>query len=116
MVINKKRVTLGIVFILLVVIVATTVFSGGSNGLFETAVVERGNVVQVVSITGRVKAAESADLAFEKTGTVARILVDIGDSVYRGETLVTLSNADISAQLAQAQANVKVLTKSCSNG
>ncbi len=68
--------------------------------------VRRGTVIQEVSVTGRVKSAANVDLAFERTGKVAKIYVKVGDSVVPGQTLISLINNDLLAQLAQAQASV----------
>jgi HlyD family secretion protein len=74
--------------------------------VYSTVIVQRGNVIQEVSVTGMVKPAENVDLAFEKSGKISYVNVQVGDMVTAGETLVTQSNADISAQLDQAKASV----------
>jgi multidrug resistance efflux pump len=45
-------------------------------------------------------------LSFEKSGTVSDILVETGDIVSPGALLVSLSNADIRADILEAKANV----------
>ncbi len=72
----------------------------------ETITAERGMIVQEVSVTGTVKPSQSVDLAFEKTGKVARVNAEVGDKVFAGQVLVTLVNGDIAAQLDQAKAAV----------
>ncbi len=72
---------------------------------FVTA--EKGTIIQEVNVTGTLKAAETADLSFERSGKVASIDVKIGDRVTRGQNLIELTNADLLAQLTQAEANVK---------
>ncbi len=81
-------------------------FSRGQSK-FELFTVQRGTITQEVSITGKVKPSASVDLAFEKSGRVARATVDVGSRVVVGQTLIELENADLLAQLAQAQAHVK---------
>lgn len=61
-----------------------------------------------IDTTGTVKAAESVDLSFETSGLIAHVSVDVGSHVTRGQTLATLSGADLSAALAQARANLAV--------
>jgi len=46
-------------------------FSQEAPATYETITAERGELIQEVSVTGRVKAVESADLAFETSGRVA---------------------------------------------
>jgi len=101
------------------VIVLLTVIIGGSIGGFiylrrgaalqyDFIIAQRGNLIQEVSLTGRVKAAESVALAFEKTGKVAQVFVKVGDTVSQGMMLIRLDNTELLAQLAQAEANVKI--------
>ncbi len=64
---------------------------------YETITAEKQNVVQKVSVTGKVKPAQALDLAFEQAGKVATVKVKVGDSVKSGDVLATLSSADILA-------------------
>ena len=73
----------------------------------DFAVVARGTVSQVVSVTGKVTPASDVQLSFDKGGRIAYVYHDVGERVYEGTALVTLENGDIVAQLAQARANVK---------
>lgn len=73
---------------------------------YEQVDVTRGDIVQLVSVTGKVKPADSVELAFERSGKVAAISVKVGDRVTAGQRLASLSNADLVAQLAQAQASL----------
>ena len=73
----------------------------------EYITAEKGELVQEVSVIGRVKPTRSVNLAFEKSGRVSWINAIIGDKVFVGQTLVQLENGDIVAQLAQAKASVK---------
>ena len=69
--------------------------------------VKRGDLVEAVTGSGTVKAAQDVELAFEKSGRIISVVPKVGDSVYAGEVLVTLDNSDLGAQLDQALANVK---------
>lgn len=100
----KKPVVL--VLIIAIVIVIAVFASRGGTEEPATATAARGAVTQEVSVTGKVVPAEEVDLAFEKSGRAAWVAVKVGDAVYRGQTLVTLENADASAELAQAEANL----------
>ena len=71
---------------------------------YDTITAEKSNLIQEVSVTGRVKAAESADLAFETSGRITEIFVEIGENVEAGQELISLNNADLSALKRQAQA------------
>ena len=84
----------------LIIIIAT---SGGKDE-YKFVVAERGDLVQEVSVTGRVKASTNVDLAFERAGTVAQIYKNIGDTVGVGDPIVSLRNNDLLALLNQAEA------------
>lgn len=73
---------------------------------FDFAEVRRGDILQEVSVTGRVKPASEVDLAFEKSGRIENVFVKVGDVVEEGHILISLSQRDLLAQLAEADAKV----------
>lgn len=83
-------------------------FSNG-NGLknAERFTVTERDLVQEVTVTGQVKASQTASLGFEKNGKIGEILVKEGQAVEQGQELVKLENGDLYAQLLEAQANVQ---------
>lgn len=99
-------------FIILVIII----IGGGAGGYFlnkssnkspyEFTTVQKGDLSQEVSVTGRVKPAESVELAFEKSGKVAKVNVKVGDKVTAKQILATLENSDLVAQISQARASL----------
>ena len=102
----KKSIII-ISIIILLALAAGIYFARGKKTPPEFVVAKRGNLIQEVSVTGRVKPAESVDLAFEKGGKVSATYVDVGKQVSAGEILVILESADLFAQLKQAEANIK---------
>ena len=84
-------------------------FFGSDEPELITALAVRGNLVQIVNVTGRVKPAESVNLAFEKGGRVAWKNAEVGDKVFAGQTLVSLENADLAAQLKAEEAKLAEL-------
>jgi multidrug efflux pump subunit AcrA (membrane-fusion protein) len=96
-----------IVVIIVVAVVAIYFFMvSGNKSSYEFAEARLGDVSQEVSVTGKVKPAESVDLAFEKSGKISSIAINIGDKVVAGQILASLSSSDLVAQLAQAQASL----------
>jgi len=96
-----------ILIIIILVILLGIIFSSKKPKIASSvAEVKYGNVLKEVSVTGRVRSATNVDLAFERTGKVAKIYVKTGDQVLPGQILISLINNDLAAQLAQAQANV----------
>ena len=71
---------------------------------YDTIIAERGELIQEVSVTGRVEPAESVNLSFETSGRVSEIFVDVGDIVTVGQELLKLNAADMQAMLNQAYA------------
>ncbi len=94
--------------IIVIIVIAIILSSGSSKPIYETTAVVRGDVIQEVSTTGRVKPVESVDLAFEKSGKVSAIDAEIGDKVETGKILASLDNQELQAQVLQAQANLEV--------
>jgi len=103
----KKPIVILSVVILAVIVAGYFYFARSKTPTYEFVVAKRGEIVQEVNVTGRVKPAQNVDLAFEKSGKVSRIFVKIGDNVSAGQELVRLEDADFSAQLAQAEADLK---------
>lgn len=73
---------------------------------YESAVVIRGDVVQEVSVTGRVESEQEVDLAFERGGRVLSEPVKVGTRVKAGDILVRLDASELAASRAMAQANL----------
>lgn len=87
-----------------VIIVIILISFSGSRAEVKTVAVERGTVIAEVSVTGQVKPATSIDLAFERSGRIARIPVSVGGRVTQGAELIVMENGDAVAQLQQARA------------
>ena len=103
----KKRKILIIISAIVLIITVALIFSGNGSPKVEFVEAKRMNLVQEVSITGRVKSAESVDLAFEKIGRISRVYAEIGDLVKAGASLVSIDSADLQADLAKAEASAK---------
>lgn len=71
----------------------------------KTEKVQRGSVEQIVTVSGTTKPARDIDLSFEVSGRVAQIQVAVGSKVTKGQTLISLSAADLRARVSEAFAN-----------
>lgn len=71
---------------------------------WTTATVERGDVTEVVSVSGFIEAKNTAQLAFPTTGVVTEVFVDEGDKVSKGQLLATLASTQLVAQRNEALA------------
>jgi multidrug efflux pump subunit AcrA (membrane-fusion protein) len=67
-----------------------------------TATVEKGEVLETVSVSGFVEANRIADLAFLSTGVVTDVLIEEGEVVKSGQILATLASPQLVAERAEA--------------
>lgn len=106
----KRIIKKPIVFIpiIVIVIIAIIIIAKPKKNAFDYVEAKIGDVNQVVSVTGRVKAAENVDLAFNQGGRVAYVPVKVGDKVYLGQILAQIEASEISAQLDQANATLRM--------
>ncbi|MBN2816796.1 MAG: efflux RND transporter periplasmic adaptor subunit [Campylobacterales bacterium] len=76
-----------------------------STQVYKTAFVERGDLENVVTATGKLEPREYVDVGAQVTGQLHKLHVDIGDYVSKGELLaeidVTLFMAKVDQQRAQ---------------
>jgi HlyD family secretion protein len=75
---------------------------------YDFVLAERGSIYEEVSVTGKIKPAQSVDLAFEETGRISSANVKVGDVVSIGQILASVDNSELLAELSQAEARVKV--------
>jgi multidrug efflux pump subunit AcrA (membrane-fusion protein) len=70
----------------------------------DAAAATRQNVATYLSLDGQIAPLEQSTLAFQQSGTILKINVNIGDMVHKGELLATIDPRTLEASLAQAQA------------
>src|SRR3989338_8755426 len=99
----KKPIFISAIIIVFLIIAGYVYFSVPQKPSYELVAVKRGDVIQEVSVTGRVKPAQAVELAFEKNGRVAWVNAKVGEQVFGGQVLVQLENADLAAQFEQAE-------------
>jgi RND family efflux transporter MFP subunit len=104
---------------------ATTAEAASATPL-QTATIRRGNLVISASGTGSVISEDETQLGFENGGSLAQLIVDVGDEVKKGDVLAVSAPSDsaaalqsklTSAKLAvlQAEQNLNDLTSPTSN-
>lgn len=100
-----------VIVILIIVIIAVVIMVSGRSAApaaTDIATVVKADIIQEVGVTGTVKATRTVELGFEKTGTISRAYAQVGDSVAPGQALAVLEHSEADAQLAQAEADLKV--------
>ena len=72
----------------------------------EVSTVSEGNSSPFLSASGKIEAVNSANISTRMMGYVDKIYVQVGDKVNKGQQLISINNADISAKLAQVNAGI----------
>ncbi|MCE9643273.1 MAG: efflux RND transporter periplasmic adaptor subunit [Candidatus Andersenbacteria bacterium] len=62
-------------------------------------------VVKDISFTGNTESVQSANMAFEVSGSIKNIFVKVGDTVQKGQIIASLDPESASLQIAKAQAD-----------
>lgn len=103
---KRKRLVYGVI---LLAVVGFFVFARTNGAVeYETAAVgKQDNLVKKVHVTGKIESAQGVSLAFEVSGKAQKVMAKSGDTVKAGQTLISLNNADVAAQVDQAQSNVE---------
>jgi HlyD family secretion protein len=73
-----------------------------------TATVEKGEVAEIVSVSGFIEAKNTAELAFPSSGIVTEVFTKEGQAVVEKEVLATLASAVLVAQHNEAQAGLEL--------
>lgn len=105
--IKKPSVIISVVIFVAVVFGGYWFFLRSEQPVYETVIAQKGDIIQEVSVTGRVKPAQSVNLAFERSGKVAEVFIKVGDKVKAGQALIALDNSELSSQLKQAEASLE---------
>lgn len=105
----KKRTAVVIIVIILSVVAYVGYRANKKVPLEYTGdKVKRGDVVQTVSATGAVEAAEKIELKFMSAERIKKVNVKIGDTVREGDVLAKLDTSKLDAQLLQSRAELSV--------
>ncbi len=73
---------------------------------FVTEELRRGDITLTVAANGTLQPTRSVNIGSELSGTVRRVLVDVNDQVKKGQLLVELDTAKLSAQVLRSRANL----------
>lgn len=97
----------------IVLVIAVAVFglrnqtaSAASTSNLQTATVQRGTLVATVAAAGNVSAPQDAALAFQASGHVSAVNVQVGDVVKQGQVLMQLDTSNLQFALESAQTSL----------
>lgn len=94
----------GLASLIAAILAGIFLFLGNGNHAVDVLIVRPGEFIQQVSVSGKVVAAESVDLAFSQTGRVSQVYAKVGDTVPAGTILVAIENGDARAEILQKEA------------
>ncbi len=105
---KKKLFIFGGLGLLLLVILLLVVFSGNKEEIVsvQTEKVEKRNVTQVVSATGKINPVYQVKISAEATGEVVDLPVREGDIVRKGQLLIRIKPDNYEAQKNSAEARL----------
>lgn len=75
----------------------------------QTETVNRGTLLETVSVTGEVVPKEYADIAFQSIGTVDEVNVKEGDSIILGQRIASIDRAVLFSQLKEAKVALSIV-------
>ncbi len=78
------------------------------ENLYDFVVVEKGDILQEVSVTGTVTPAEKIDLQFQAQGEIKEIKIKVGNQVKAGDELVKLNISELNSQLWEKSASLEL--------
>lgn len=82
------------------------IYSATHKPVYKTAIAERKEFLDEISVTGKVVAANDVELAFESGGRVTSVSAAVGTKVSRGTVLARVNSADLYASLLSQQARL----------
>lgn len=75
----------------------------------------QGKIIENTTVKGSLEAKENINVVPKATGRVSEVLVNVGDSVKKGQVMVRLESSEIQAQLRQAQASLSTAKTAYNN-
>ena len=109
---NRRSLTITSIVVIIAALVVIlfvprlTASAASTTANLQTATVQRGTLVATVAAAGNVSAPEEANLAFQTSGRVAKVNVQVGDQVKKGDVLMELDTINLEYALKTAQDNL----------
>jgi HlyD family secretion protein len=104
-----------LIVLIIVLIVARNAQNAASKQTYQTEAIQRGNLVAEVGATGTVRAKQSVTLAWQTSGRIESIDVEVGDQVAAGDTLATLAQSSLPQSIILAQSDLFTAKQALSN-
>ena len=75
---------------------------------YETHIITKGNIKNIISTSGKLKAVVTVDVGSQITGQISELLVDFNSSVIKDQLLARIDPRSFESQVRQAEANLSV--------
>ncbi len=105
---TKAKVVIAIVVVALLGTAAALSMSRARNQGVEvrTEVIGQRDLVEIVTASGNIRARRTVDISSDVSARVSELLVDEGDDVHRGQTLLKLDPAQYQAAVSRNEASL----------
>ena len=102
---RRKKIAVGVVAVAAALFVVMKMKGGGNDGavMVSTVPLEKGDVEEVLSISGPVSGTDSAEVVSRLHAEILEILVKEGDKVTAGQVLARLDSEDVQKEVEIAQ-------------
>lgn len=111
---RKKIIVIAVIIIVVIIVgvIASKVFAGKKNGektikKENTVTLSKMNLTTSVSATGTINSAKSKTISAESNGVkVSKVNVQVGDTVKKGDVILTFDKSDLQEALEEANENL----------
>ncbi len=102
---RRRKIIVGVAVVAAALLVVLKVKGGGNDGaiMVSTAPLEKGDVEEVLSISGPVSGTDSAEVVSRLHAEIQEILVKEGDKVKAGQVLARLDSEDVQKEVEIAR-------------
>jgi len=102
----KKKYIIGLVIILAIVLISSTVFKKTTTK-YITKEIKKDTIIQYVEASGTIKPVNTIEVGTQVSGTVAKIYVDYNSVVKKGDLLAELDPSLFQANVDQSEAKLR---------
>ena len=98
--------SLVLIAVVLFLVINSLINRANSGNEYQTATVQRGDLIAIVGATGIVEARQTVDLSWQTSGRVEHVFFTINDEVKKGEILAELADNTLPQSVILAQADL----------
>ena len=103
----QRKKLLAVVVVVIGIAVWAVFFRSAEKPTYEIITTQKADLVQEVSVTGKVKPAQAVDLQFESSGRVASVNYKVGNKVLSESVIASLENQELQAAVTSAKADLE---------